>query len=325
MEHRELGAQRLRVGAIGLGCVGMSDLYGPRQPERSAATLTRALDLGIDLFDTSDVYGAGHNEELLGRHLSSRRDEIVLATKFGALRTAAGPAVNGRPDYVIAACEASLARLGTDRIDLYYQHRVDPATPIEETVGAMADLVAGGKVRHLGLSECSAATLRRAHAVHPITAVQIEYSLFAREAERDLLPACRELGVGIVAYCPLGRGILSGRIDMAALAPDDYRHRDPRYAPGNLGHNLGLVDRMSTVADRLGCTPGQLALAWLLRRADDIVPIPGTTRPAHLEENVAAADVILTDEDVELLCSLVPLGAVAGERYPPDELARVNL
>lgn len=325
MEYRELGTQRLRVGAIGLGCVGISDLYGPRNPERSAATLRRALELGVDFFDTSDVYGAGHNEAFVGQHLAQHRDEIVVATKFGALRTPDGPGVNGRPDYVVAACEASLARLGTDRIDLYYQHRVDPTTPIEETVGAMAGLVASGKVRHLGLSECSVATLRRAHAVHPITAVQIEYSLVARHAENDMLQACQELGAGVVAYCPLGRGLLSGATDMAALSPDDYRHRDPRYASSNLQHNLGLVAQAAAVADRMGCTVGQLALAWLLHRAADIVPIPGTTCIAHLEQNVAAAELSLTDEDFELLCSLLPNGSVAGERYPPNELNRVNL
>jgi aryl-alcohol dehydrogenase-like predicted oxidoreductase len=326
--RRRRGRAGLTVSEMGLGCVGMSELYGPREPEESVATVQRALDQGVTLFDTSDVYGNGHNEEFLAAAIGGRRDEAVLATKFGAVRHTdrSGYAVNGRPEHVASACTASLARLRTDRIDLYYQHRVDPDTPIEETVGAMAALVEAGKVRFLGLSECSAATLRRAHAVHPISALQIEYSLFARGPEVELLPTCRELGIGIVAYCPLGRGILTGAVtDVATLTAGDYRHVDPRYDPDNLPRNLQLVRAVEEVAGRRGCTAGQLALAWLLHAGADVVPIPGTKRRRHLEENLGAADVALTAQELEQIGTLVSPERVAGGRYPPAELARLNL
>jgi aryl-alcohol dehydrogenase-like predicted oxidoreductase len=326
--ERRLGSGGLVVSELGLGCVGMSALYGPRDRDESVATLQRALDLGMTLIDTSDVYGVGHNEELLGAALGGRWGEAVLATKFGAVRhpDGTGYATNGRPEHVMAACEASLRRLGADHIDLYYQHRMDPDTPIEDTVGAMAGLVEAGKVRFLGLSECSTATLRRAHAVHPISAVQVEYSLFARWPEAELLPVCRELGVGLVAYSPLGRGILSGTVgDTAALAETDYRRVDPRYDAENLAHNLQLVAALRQVADERGCTPGQLALAWLLQRSDDVVPIPGTARRRHLEENLGAADVELSADDLARIDDLAAPQRVAGDRYPPAELARLNL
>ncbi len=326
--ERRLGRQGLEVSALGLGCVGMSALYGPRDADESVATVHRALDLGVTLFDTSDVYGAGHNEELLGTALGRRRDDIVLASKFGAVRTADGRGytVDGRPEHVVAACDASLTRLGTDHIDLYYQHRVDPDTAIEDTVGAMAGLVDAGKVRFLGLSECSAATLRRAHAVHPISAVQVEYSLFAREPEAELLPTCRELGVGLVAYSPLGRGILTGAVtDAATLDATDYRRVDPRYGEDNLALNLRLVAALEALAARRGCTPGQLALAWLLHVGDDIVPIPGASQRRHLEENVGAAGVAVTTSELGEIDAILAPGVVAGSRYPAGELARVNL
>jgi aryl-alcohol dehydrogenase-like predicted oxidoreductase len=325
---RSLGGAGLEVSSLGLGCVGMSELYGRREASESAATIRRALDLGVTLFDTSDVYGGGDNERLVGAALAGRRDEVVLATKFGAVRHGDRPgyATDGRPEHVVAACEASLGRLGTDRVDLYYQHRMDPATPIEETVGAMAGLVGAGKVRFVGLSECSAATLRRAHAVHPVSAVQVEYSLFAREPEDELLPTCRELGVGLVAYSPLGRGILTGAIsDVADLADDDYRRVDPRYAAANLAANLRLVAALSEGAQRRGCTAGQLALAWLLATGPDVVPIPGTKRRAHLAENLGAAAIALSPQERAELGRAVPATAVAGDRYPPAELSRLGI
>jgi aryl-alcohol dehydrogenase-like predicted oxidoreductase len=328
LSERTLGTSGLVVPAIGLGCVGMSELYGPREPEESVATIHRALEMGLRLFDTSDVYGVGHNETFLGAALAGRRDDAIIATKFGAVRNPDGKGytTNGRPDHVAAACEASLRRLGTDRLDLYYQHRMDPATPIEETVGAMAALVAAGKVRFIGLSECSAATLRRAHAVHPVSAVQVEYSLFARGPEDALLPTCRELGVGLVAYSPLGRGILTGAIhDREGLAADDYRRVDPRYDEAHLAANLRLVATLADVAHRRGCTSGQLALAWLLATGPDVVPIPGTTRRVHLEEDLAAAAIELSAEDRAELSRQVPAEEVAGDRYPPAELARLGL
>lgn len=326
MAQRALGGQGLRVSQLGLGCVGISELYGPRELDESRAMLLRSLELGVDFFDTSDVYGAGHNEQFLGEVLGPRRREIVLATKFGAVRERAGYRVDGRPEYVRAACDASLVRLGTDVIDLYYQHRVDPRTPIEETVGAMARLVEAGKVRFLGLSECSAATLRRAHSVHPISAVQSEYSIFSRDVEDEMLPTCRALGVGFVAYSPLGRGLLTRRIDaLPGPGGRDVRAVLPRFSAENLSSNLALVDRLARRAAGRGLTPAQLALAWLLGSGGDVVPIPGTKRRRYLEENCAAADVVLSADEVEAIRAEIPRDAVAGARYRDEELARLGL
>ena len=326
LARRALGNQGLHVAEIGLGCVGISELYGPRELDESRAMLRRALEIGVDFFDTSDVYGAGHNEQFLGEVLGAERRRIVLATKFGAVREGRGYRVNGRPQYVREACDASLARLGTDVIDLYYQHRVDPDTPIEETVGAMARLVEVGKVRFLGLSECSAATLRRAAAVHPISALQSEYSIFTRDVEDEILPTCRELGVGFVAYSPLGRGLLARRID-APVAPEarDFRAFHPRFNAENLGRNLALVDEIARRAAARGVSPAQLALAWLLATGPDVVPIPGTKRRRYLEENTGAAAVHLSIDDVAAIRTAIPREAVAGARYARDELARVGL
>lgn len=327
LELRRLGQAGLKVSEIGLGCVGMSELYGPLEPQESSATIQLALDRGVSLFDTSDAYGGGHNEEFIGAAIGSRRSEAVIATKFGAIRKpdGSGYSVNGRPDHVVAACDASLGRLKTDHVDLYYQHRMDPATPIEETVGAMAELVAAGKVRFLGLSECPAAILRRAHSVHPISAVQIEYSLFAREPEGELLAICQELDVGVVAYSPLGRGLLTGAItDLEALTADDYRRIDPRYQRNNLDQNLALVHEIGQHAQRLGCTPAQLSLAWLLAAGDNIVPIPGTKRRRNLDENIEATNVQMTHQDLLELSLLVSSEKVAGDRYPSAELSRLR-
>ena len=318
LQKRKLGGQGLEVGGIGLGCMPMSDSYGPADATESIATIHRAVDLGVTLFDTANVYGIGHNEELLGRALAGRRSEVVIATKFGIVgRNESGaPLADGRPAYVHECCEASLRRLGVDHIDLYYQHRVDQTVPIEDTVGAMAELVAQGKVRYLGLSEASAATIRRANAVHPITALQSEWSLFERGLEESVVPACRELGVGLVPFSPLGRGFLTGQIRTFDDFPEnDFRRSNPRYMGENFDRNLALVDRVRDLATQKGCTPGQLAVAWLLHKGDDVVPIPGTKRRRWLEENVAAADVTLTADDLAEIEGALPIGAASGPRY----------
>ena len=325
MQTRKLG--RLTVSAQGLGCMGMSDFYGGRDEAEALATLERAVELGITLFDTADMYGGGENEKLLGRALRPHRDRVVIATKFGNMRNPDGTfrGVNGKPDYVRDACNASLARLGVDRIDLLYQHRVDPDTPIEDTVGAMADLVRAGKVRYLGLSEAAPATVRRAHAVHPITALQTEYSLWSRDPEGDILPVVRELGIGFVAYSPLGRGFLTGRIaSIDDLEPDDYRRGSPRFQGENFARNLRLVDAIRALAQRKGCSASQLALAWVMAQGDDIVPIPGTKRRPFLEENVGALDVVLTGDDLAAIDAVLPFGAAAGERYAAKPMLAVN-
>ena len=328
MQQRTLGSEDLVVSAMGLGCMGMSQSYGPADDAESIATIHRALDLGVTFLDTADMYGPFTNERLVGRAIAGRREEVVLATKFGNERREDGSwvGINGRPEYVRRACEASLARLGIEHIDLYYQHRVDTTVPIEETWGAMSELVAAGKVRRLGISEASPATIRRAHAVHAVTAVQSEYSLFTRDPDREVLPTCRELGIGFVAYSPLGRGVLTGTVTSTAqFGADDFRAHTPRYAADNLSRNLELVALLGVVAEEKGCTPAQLALAWVLARGEDIVPIPGTKRRRYLEENVAALSLALTPEDVVAIEAVVPQGAVAGDRYAPEHMARVNV
>ncbi|MFN7145952.1 MAG: aldo/keto reductase [Myxococcota bacterium] len=326
MERRTLGRQGLVVSAMGLGCMGMSDFYGPRDDAESIATLHRALELGVDFLDTADMYGPFTNERLVGRAVRGRRDTVVLATKFANVRGNDGAFLGIRGDaaYVRQACDASLQRLGVDHIDLYYQHRVDPKVPIEETVGAMADLVRAGKVRHLGLSEAAPDTIRRAHAVHPITALQTEYSLWTRDVETDgVLATCRELGIGFVAYSPLGRGFLTGQYKaFDDLPADDWRRRNPRFQGENFRRNLDLVEEVETVAAQKGVTPAQLALAWVLSRGDDVVPIPGTKHVKYLEQNVAAARISLTPAEIARLDAVFPVGAARGARYPDMSTVR---
>jgi aryl-alcohol dehydrogenase-like predicted oxidoreductase len=329
MEKLKLGSQGAIVSRIGLGCMGMSEFYGERNDQESAATLLRALDLGINFLDTADMYGIGDNEELIGKTIRGRRDQVFLATKFGNVRKKDDPtywAVSGKRDYVRSACDASLKRLGVDHIDLYYQHRVDKNTPIEETVGAMADLVKAGKVKYLGLSEASPSTLRRAHAVHPITALQTEYSLWERHVEESILPTVRALGIGFVPYSPLGRGFLTGTItNTGNLGNLDFRAtRYPRFADGAFDRNLVLVERVRAIAQRKGVKAGQLALAWILSKGDDIVPIPGTKRTKYLEENAAATDVKLSRNEIAELETAVPLSEVAGERYAPASMQSID-
>lgn len=322
MQQRNLGNSGLVVSALGLGCMGMSISYGTPNDDESTATINRALDLGVSLLDTSDAYGGGVNERLLGAAIRGRRDEVVVATKFGNRRKAPdGRSVDGRPEYVHDACEASLKRLRVEAIDLYYQHRVDPEVPIEETVGAMATLVKEGKVRYLGLSEAGPVTIRRAAAVHPIAALQTEYSLWSREVESEVLPLCRELGIGFVAYSPLGRGFLTATITQAVdLMEKDRRHDHPRFQPENLARNRSLLNPLQSIAKESGSTPAQIALAWLLSRGNDIVPIPGTKRRGYLEENLNALNVSLTGEQLERLEATFSPGAAAGTRYPAKQL-----
>ena len=326
MKQRKLGNQGLMVSELGLGCMGMSEFYGTPDENEAIATIHRALDRGVTFLDTADMYGVGQNEELLSKAISDRREQVILATKFGNVRGNDGSflGVNGKPDYVHSSCEASLKRLGIEVIDLYYQHRVDPNTPIEETVGAMAELVQQGKVRYLGLSEAAPQTIRRAQAVHPISALQTEYSLWSREPEAEILPICRELGIGFVPYSPLGRGFLTGKIrSMDDLLEGDYRaSRYPRFQAENLQQNLELVQRIEEMAAEKGVKPGQLALAWVLAQGEDIVPIPGTKRRTYLEENIAAAQIALSQAELEQIGEMLPPGIAQGDRYP--DMSTVN-
>ncbi|WP_114952675.1 aldo/keto reductase [Sphingosinicella terrae] len=328
MERRRLGRDGPEVSAIGLGCMGMSEFYGSGDEAESIATIRHALDAGIDFLDTADMYGVGRNETLVGKAISGRRGEVFLATKFGNVRGEDGSfrGVCGRPDYVRSACEASLQRLGVETIDLYYQHRVDPDVPIEDTVGAMAELVGEGKVRFLGLSEAAPATIRRAHAVHPIAALQTEYSLWSRDPEAEVLPTVRELGIAFVAYSPLGRGFLTGRFRSAADFPeDDYRRFHPRFQGANFDRNIALVGEIETMAQDKGCTPAQLALAWVLAQGEDIVPIPGTKRIRFLDENLGALSLRLSADELARIDRILPPGAAAGPRYHEAGMATINL
>jgi aryl-alcohol dehydrogenase-like predicted oxidoreductase len=328
MEKRRLGKNGPLVSALGLGCMGMSEFYGARDDAESIATIHRSVELGMTFLDTADAYGYGDNEVLVGKAIRGMRDKIFLATKFAIVRDKANPAargVSGKPEYIRAACDASLKRLGVETIDLYYQHRVDPNTPIEETVGAMADLIRAGKIRHIGLSEAGPATIRRAHAVHPIAALQTEYSLWTRDPEDEVLATTRELGIAFVAYSPLGRGFLTGQFKrFEDFAPDDYRRHSPRFQGENFQKNLDLVARVEAIAKEKKCTPGQLALAWLLAQGEDIIPIPGTKRRSYLEENAGALRVKLTADDLQRIDEVAPHGAASGARYPETMMAMVN-
>jgi aryl-alcohol dehydrogenase-like predicted oxidoreductase len=328
MKQRPLGTSGLTVSTLGLGCMSMSEFYGRADKKEASATLHLAIERGITFFDTADIYGQGLNEEFLGAALQEHRSKIILATKFGIVRNQEGDfvGVNSRPDYVRSACEASLKRLGVDVIDLYYQHRVDPNTSIEETVGAMADLVKAGKVRYLGLSEASAQTLRKAHAVHPITALQSEYSLWTRDPEEEILPTCRELGIGFIPYSPLGRGFLAHNIAQPEdLDEDDSRRKHPRFRAENFQKNLKIIEAIEELAHKKHCTPAQLAIAWVLTQGKDIIPIPGTTKRTHLDSNIAALDIAFSPEDLAHINTIAPLGIAAGQRYHKSGMSWVNL